>query len=68
MNGLGRCGTYVKWTITLPETRTKLMPFAETRMDLETLLLSEVSLERKRQIPHDITYLWNLKYATDDPV
>ena len=22
--------------------------------------------ERKRQTPHDITYLWNLKYGTDD--
>ena len=24
--------------------------------------------ERKRQIPHDITYLWYLKYGTDDPI
>ena len=24
--------------------------------------------ERKRQIPYDITYLWNLKYGTDDPI
>ena len=23
--------------------------------------------ERKRQIPYDIIYLWNLKYGTDDP-
>ena len=23
--------------------------------------------ERKRQIPYDITYLWNLKYRTNDP-
>ena len=24
--------------------------------------------ERKRQIPYDIMYLWNLKYGTDDPI
>ena len=24
--------------------------------------------ERKRQTPYDITYLWNLKYGTDDPI
>ena len=24
--------------------------------------------ETKRQIPYDVTYLWNLKYGTDDPI
>ena len=24
--------------------------------------------ERERQIPHDITYTWNLKYDTNEPV
>ena len=24
--------------------------------------------ERKRQIPYDNTYLWNLKYGTDGPI
>ena len=24
--------------------------------------------ERKRQILYDITYLWNIKYETDDPI
>ena len=28
-------------------------------MELETLTLSEMS-ERQRQIPYDITYIWNL--------
>ena len=41
------------------------MPFAATWMQLEILILSEV--ERKRQIPYDITYMWNLKYATNEP-
>ena len=32
-------------------------------MDLEIILLSEVS---QRQISHDITYMWNLKYDTNE--
>ena len=24
--------------------------------------------ERKRQIPYDATYFWNLKYGTDGPI
>ena len=32
------------------------MPLAETSMEPEILILSEV---RKRKIPYDITYMWN---------
>ena len=42
------------------------MPFAATWMELETLILSEMS-ERERQIPYDITYIWNLIYGTNEP-
>ena len=24
--------------------------------------------ERERQIPHDITFMWNLKYGTNEPI
>ena len=24
--------------------------------------------ERERQIPYDITYMWNLKYSTNEPI
>ena len=34
-------------------------------MDLEIILLSEVS---QRQRSHDITYMWNLKYDTNEPI
>ena len=37
------------------------MPTAETRMDLEVVILSEVKLDREGQISYDITYMWNLK-------
>ena len=35
-------------------------------MDLETIILSEVKSERERQRPYDITYMWNLKYDTNE--
>ena len=39
------------------------MLFATTQMDLEMIIQSEVSqASDKRQIPYDITYMWNLKY------
>ena len=37
------------------------MPFAATWLDLEIVILSEVKLDRERQILYDITYMWNLK-------
>ena len=39
------------------------MPFAATLMDLETIILSEVS---KIQASYDITYMWNLKMDTHE--
>ena len=43
------------------------MPFAATWLKLEILTLSEMS-EKERQIPYDITYMWNLKYGTNAPI
>ena len=34
------------------------MPFVATQMNLEIIILSEVS---QRQISYDIVYMWNLK-------
>ena len=34
-------------------------------MDLDMITLSEKS-ERERQIPYDITYMWNLKSDTNE--
>ena len=36
------------------------MPFVATRMDLEIILLREVSQKDKDKY-HDIVYLWNIK-------
>ena len=39
--------------------KNEIMPFAATWMDTEIIILSKS--ERERQIPYDITYMWNLK-------
>ena len=44
--------------------KNKIMPFAATWMELESLILSEI---QKRQIPY-ITYTWNLMYDTNEPI
>ena len=43
------------------------MPSAAAWMDLEMTTLSEISQE-ERQILSRITYMWNLKYGTDEPI
>ena len=42
------------------------MPFAATWMDIELIILSEIS-QRKRQIPYDFAYMWTPKknYTND---
>ena len=45
-----------------------LTPFAATWMELEILILSEESQKEKNKYHMIITYVWNLKYGTDDPV
>ena len=46
--------------------RNKIMPFAATWMQLEIFILSKS--DRERQIPYNITYMWNLKYDTNEPI
>ena len=43
--------------------KNKIMPVSSICMDLEIIIQSEV---RQRQISYDITYMWNLKYDTND--
>ena len=46
--------------------KNEIMPFAATRMDLEIIILCEVKSHRERQMSYDITYMWNLKYDTNE--
>ena len=41
------------------------MPFAATWMDLEIIILSEVS-QKKKDKYHMISLMWNLKYDTNE--
>ena len=46
--------------------KNEIMPSAATTwMDLETITLSKS--EKERQI-YDIIFMWNLKYATTEPI
>ena len=51
--------------ILLSHKRNEIMPFAATWMDLEIIILSEVS-QKEKDISYDITYIWNLKYDTNE--
>ena len=42
------------------------MPFAAIWMDLKISILKQSKSERERQIPYDITYVWNIKYDTNE--
>ena len=41
--------------------KNEILPFAEMWMDLENIIVSEMS-DRERQLLYDILYRWNLKY------
>ena len=51
--------------ILLSHEKDKIMRFAATWMQLEIIILSEVS---QREMPYDITYMWNLNYGTNEPI
>ena len=56
MNGLGRCGIYIYNGILLSHKKNDIMPFAATWMELETLILSEVS-QKEKDIFHMISLI-----------
>ena len=48
--------------------KEQIKPFRATWMQLEIIILDEVSQKRERQILYDITYMWNLTCGTNEPV
>ena len=43
--------------------KNEIMPFAATRMDLEIIMLISKS---EREMLYEITYIWHLKYDTNE--
>ena len=41
----------------------EIMPFATTWMELEDIMLSEIS---QRKLSYDFTLMWNLRYKTEE--
>ena len=48
--------------------KDKLIPFCSNMAGTRDSHTKWSKPERKRQTPYEITYLWNLKYGTDDPI
>ena len=48
--------------------KKEIMPFAAAWMGLEIIIISEVKSKKERQLLYDITYMWNLKYDTNEPI
>ena len=46
--------------------KNKTMPFAATWMELEILILGDLSQKEKDKY-HNTTYTWNLIYGTNEP-
>ena len=53
--------------ILLSHKENEIMPSASTWMQLEIITISEVGQKEKDKY-HVITYMWNLKYDTNEPV
>ena len=45
--------------------KNEIIPFATTWMDLEIIILSEI-IQKEKDIYHMITYMWNIKYDTNE--
>ena len=61
-----RGGASIRWNATQPSKRK--MPLAVTWVNLEIIIRSDVSHKEKRQVPHDISYMWSLKYNTKEQI
>ena len=54
--------------ILLSHIKNQRMLFAAAWMQLEIIILIKVSQNEKDETPHGITYTWNLKYSTNEPI
>ena len=46
--------------------KDEILPLPTRWMNLENIMLSEISQKGKRQEPYDFTHMWDLKLKTSD--
>ena len=46
--------------------KSEIMPFTATWMQLEIIMLSEIS--QKEKVKYTISHMWNLKYGTNESI
>jgi len=56
--GMDKDVVHIYKGLLLSHKKNEMMPFATTWLDLETIILSEIS---ERQTPYAITYMCNIK-------
>ena len=68
MSGLRKSGTYIQWNSTQPQKKNEIMLFAATCIQPEIIYHIREVRQWEGQIPYNITYMWNLKYGTNEPI
>ena len=68
MSGSRNHGTFYMMEYYAAERKKELLFFTTAWMDLESIMLSEIRHAVKGQIPHDLTYKWNLINKTNKQV
>jgi len=67
MIGLGRCGIYTHNAILLSHKKKQNNAICSKMDETRDSHSKWNKSERERQISYDITYIWNLKYGTNEP-
>ena len=52
--------------ILLSHKKNEILPFVTTWIDLEGIMLSEISQTDKDKFLYDFTFMWNLKNKTNE--
>ena len=56
---------HIQWNTTQPSQKNEHLPFATTQMELESIMLSEISQSEKEK-KHDFTHMWNSRNKANE--